>query len=291
MTTIAKIDPELELNSIEFFDSTDSSVSNLAIKRSDSCSSLDGLFGYTASDVEEKKELEVIPSDFSEVFGLYTSCLDLSFRQVYDQNIGLVLSPTEINLFLQLTDIYKDHGSYPINTGPFVTRLIQSSYNANNNGFYLDITSLGPLNYIAFRLKGDKNNPINLTIDGNATPGTLANLENVNAKIIGTTHYTFGKHSKNLTLDVIGRLKKGYHFYETTGSILKVQNKFESKKVINLFESLGGEFYQLDFPKKGNISIPNRPIIDLTKKPMAEFNKLIYKEGGREHLAAYFISK
>jgi len=80
-----------------------------------------------------------------------------------------VLTPSQINKFLQYTI---KHDSSNMYNGVFVTLLIQNSYNNNHNNFFLDSKALTyVLQGIGYKLKGKKQDRINLTINGDVGCG------------------------------------------------------------------------------------------------------------------------
>ncbi len=83
------------------------------------------------------------------------------------EDISKILTPEEINQFLQMTIEIESHDNYQVRTGIFLSRLIQNSYDAGNNDFHLDTTSLTRhLTYFCMLIEGEEERPININIRG-----------------------------------------------------------------------------------------------------------------------------
>ena len=106
---------------------------------------------------------------FAELTKKYEPFLNFGDRREWlKNNVQKVLSPCDINIFLQQTREYENHKNYRQNTGLFVTRLIQNSCKAGNNDFELDLKSLKPIDYLAFEISGTKERRVSITVKGRA---------------------------------------------------------------------------------------------------------------------------
>ncbi|MDI6721538.1 MAG: hypothetical protein QMD85_04045, partial [Candidatus Aenigmarchaeota archaeon] len=80
-----------------------------------------------------------------------------------------VLTPERVNTFLQAAIRYEQHRNYSICTGPFISSLIQNSYNAGHNDFHLNAKAAAePLSFIGYMLEGKRKEPIRVLIEGSA---------------------------------------------------------------------------------------------------------------------------
>ena len=104
-----------------------------------------------------------------------------------------ILTPNEINIFVQAAISYEHIPWYESHLGHFVTRLIQNSYGANHNDFILKMNLSKPINYLGEsawmaqkekspRIQGTADNPLKITV--------LGDVENVFGKGSEYAHYT-----------------------------------------------------------------------------------------------------
>lgn len=114
-----------------------------------------------------------------------------------------ILSPAEINLFLQETIPFEESEDYEA-TGIFVTRLIQSSYNAGHNDFKLTTTNLKKLNRVGAFLEGKEGNPLILSIDGDVGEKCCLEARNVNFTIYGNLEAEFAEQSVQSSFTIHG---------------------------------------------------------------------------------------
>ena len=96
-----------------------------------------------------------------------------------------VLTPLEINTFLQTTIHYEQHHNYSDATGFFISRLIHNSYNAGHTNFQLDLTSFKPIHRVGYTIKSDLKNPCII-------------------HVAGTVGSNFGAHSENTVFTAAG---------------------------------------------------------------------------------------
>lgn len=127
--------------------------------------------GYVPGVVEEDR-IEVAGEDrFAELLEKYVGYLSVpdfgQDHEVIEKSITEILTPEEIDAFLQATAAYEDQEWFKEKTGFFISRLLQNSYNHSYNNFSLNMENIYPVNYICFKLTGTKERPIMVTIEGN----------------------------------------------------------------------------------------------------------------------------
>ena len=131
---------------------------------------------YTPNALDETRILQT-PGEhpIAQLLKKYEAFLDIDFysngSKMYQfvqgrHSIDYILAPTGINAFLQATIQYETYPRYADNTGLFISRLIQNSYNAGNNDFYLKPPVVKNIDYLGAHLQGTKRRNINLQIDG-----------------------------------------------------------------------------------------------------------------------------
>jgi len=113
---------------------------------------------------KEKIEGSILFEGLEEVLKQYEDVLDNNLNL---DEVKAILTPEQINTFLQATIPYEAHKNYAENTGYFITKLIQNSYDAGNNGFKLNTNTLPTaINYIGLKLEGKKDKPLELLVEG-----------------------------------------------------------------------------------------------------------------------------
>jgi hypothetical protein len=210
-----------------------------AIKRKDDDfgigGSLDGLFGYTASDVETTSTIEVVGNH--ENIGLalkeyeqfsYDHFLPFFTLKPIKKYSNLVLTPAEMSVFINEIEKFQKEENYSLSANLFVNRLIQNSYDAGNNDFNLYVEDL-PNASILKKLKATEDNPLkirlngsvgdfvaresnylDLTIDGRVGDYFADNSNNLIASITGDVGKHFGSNSHNIKTKINGNV--GYSF-------------------------------------------------------------------------------
>jgi hypothetical protein len=211
-----------------------------AIKRKDEGfgidGSLDGLFGYTPDDVESTKGIEVITSgDLSEVLKEFVNYLDNEDDDKSHLFSNIILTPDEINRFVNHLPAFESYERYIFDTGKFVSNLVKQSYQSSHNNFHFDLNGV-PLFYglcsyisgnsefdrIKINIKGDVgmslfrySNYINTIIDGNVGGSFADNSNSVTAKIDGNVGGNCGCASKRLVIKINGEVKKNCAYLST----------------------------------------------------------------------------
>ncbi|MDI6738630.1 MAG: hypothetical protein QME12_09055, partial [Nanoarchaeota archaeon] len=94
-----------------------------------------------------------------------TKHCDKKYAQLGKMGLPALL-PEHINAFLQATIGYESHDTYGWDTGLFLTRLVQNSYDTGNNKFRICTRGLALLGHLGRHLEGRKRRPIEVIIDG-----------------------------------------------------------------------------------------------------------------------------
>ena len=154
---------------------------------------------------DEVKKIELGDELVDRALKVYEGIEDKrSTNKNYDQILQLeqiVLNPEQINILFQL--IINKSLAYRVNqniTGLYLSKLIQDSYNAGHNNFYLN-TGDTQIERMGCELKGTLENVLKLKIDGNVGSTCGADSEktmfNINGNVgdgcgLDTTNSTFG---------------------------------------------------------------------------------------------------
>jgi hypothetical protein len=174
----------------------------IGIKRN-SEDSLDSLFGYTADDVEHKREVQAtLNLKLQEIFEHYKDHVSFPRASFTKAEIPFILTPEEINTLIQMTLGHLDIQEHQNYTGCYLSRLIQNSYdNGENNFVFEDVYEISKFGHC---LRGKKSNPITLNVLGGLADYSFQNLSHVNVKVNGNVGNLFGEYSINLTALIFG---------------------------------------------------------------------------------------
>ena len=129
----------------------------------------------------------------------------------YHDTIDFVLSPKEINEFLQKTrDFNLGQCSYNRITVLYVTKLIQNSFNAGHSRFHLSMPM--ELDCVGFGLKGSLQQNVIVDVDYSLGSSCFTGSERCSAFIVGSVKNNFARCAKNSVFEV-----KGNTGYATAG--------------------------------------------------------------------------
>ncbi|MFH1637493.1 MAG: hypothetical protein ABIB71_03650 [Candidatus Woesearchaeota archaeon] len=147
--------------------------------------------------IEHKVDGSLICNDFEDLMKQYETFL---VWEVYLKEVKDILTPEQINSFLQATIRYDDYKHYRCNTGHFITRLIQNSHNAGNNKFILNTKALSKkIDCIAHSLKGKKDMLLEIIVDGNLGDYCGLRAENIEKiYICGNVGRRCGENVQNI---------------------------------------------------------------------------------------------
>ena len=214
----------------------------LGIKRSDSDTGIDGLFGYSASDVENESRIEVVKNDFNYVLEEYKRILELSEGEVQLHNTNFVLSSLELQTFFTLTQKNQSCQTFNPNTGYYISKLIQNSYDNGYNGFKFINRGKTACDHFFDSVKGTKNNPINIYFGGVVGFCFGQDSENVNAIVKGEALFSPFGSSKNVNLWMKGYAGSsfGYESINLTATIVGFVSQFFGEHSTNLTAAIDG---------------------------------------------------
>ncbi len=117
-----------------------------------------------------------------------------------------ILTPEEIDQVLQHTIQYEQHENYSWNTGLFFARLIQDSFNAGYNNFYLNMRSLAAEISAIHSLEGRADRIMCITINGNVGKGIGYCAKHAKFEIKGNADEECGKETENSTFTIHGNV-------------------------------------------------------------------------------------
>ncbi|MFH1638034.1 MAG: hypothetical protein ABIB71_06420 [Candidatus Woesearchaeota archaeon] len=132
----------------------------------------DFLSGYSKLETpderkEHKEEGEIMFEGFGELLRQYEDLLKEELAYIEEEAINSILSPEQINSFLQATIRYEDYKHFGWNTGMFITQLIQNSHEAGNNRFTLTTKAFSKrIDHIGLRLQGIGNKKLEILVEG-----------------------------------------------------------------------------------------------------------------------------
>ena len=157
------------------------------------------LAGYEPGQLEETRKVQTVGSGLSELMRKYELELDRFelFLEVYNSNITEVLTPSEINSFLQTTQQFGGHQNYSWCTGRILSILLQNSYNKGYNHFNLETINLPRISGIGY-LIGKEENHLVLSVQGDV--GNVGRrIQYSIFTINGVVEGGFGAHALNST--------------------------------------------------------------------------------------------
>ena len=177
---------------------------------------IDGILArFGEQQPEEVRKIDApLENRFSALLKKYEQCLETEFKDVQGKNfvqgqndISDILSSEEINAFLQTTIQFEEHKQYAKNTGLFISKLIQNSYNAGNTEFTLNTNVISnPLIYLCAYLEAIEKNKLVISITGDV--GDLLGWASYNCTytVTGNVGYWLGYNSNNCIYTVTGNV-------------------------------------------------------------------------------------
>ncbi len=200
---------------------------------------------YKPQKTDTEKKIELVNHvDFTELTIKYKKCLDLP-DSTWQYNKPLpedILTPEQISAFMQTTTIlYKNQETYEDRTGIVISRIIQNSYDAGYNKFKLEIPACGigrmAMRGVGYELKGEKNRPLELTIEGTVGIWCGNYAENAIFNIKGDAIGSLAAFAKNSTFNVTGKIFEVSSTSHTAtvseNLVIKTPNQFALETVIN----------------------------------------------------------
>ena len=114
----------------------------------------------------------VVVDRFEDLTKKYEQYLNVRDKgTLLKDHVEEILSPCDLNIFVQQTRHYEDHTSYDSDTGDFISQLIQNSYHAGNNDFELDMKYLKIIDYLASDISGTEERMVKMVITGEVGMG------------------------------------------------------------------------------------------------------------------------
>ena len=133
--------------------------------------------------------------------------------ETYETTVDFVLSPEEINEFLQKAmDFNFEQSRYSEITGMYVTKLIQNSFNAGHSRSRFHLSMPMELDCIGFGLKGSLQQNVIVDVDYSLGSSCFTGSERCSAFIVGSVKDNFARCAKNSVFEV-----KGNTGYATAG--------------------------------------------------------------------------
>ncbi len=142
---------------------------------------------------------------FKELLGKFEQAVEEFWDITHSkkQLEGIILDPEQIDAFLQRTTSYKQQDNYTFIVDLFITPLIQNSYCAGYNNFYLSTESSGKIN-VGFCLTGDSENHIKLRISGDVQNFTAIKSRYLELNIDGNSGNNLGQGAYESIMTVSG---------------------------------------------------------------------------------------
>ncbi|MBI2669411.1 hypothetical protein HYX14_06230 [Candidatus Woesearchaeota archaeon] len=257
----------------------------------------DVLCGMKPQQPETERHLEPVGEQpFSALLDRYKAFLDdkendYSEQERYNTIAYLtdILNPEHINAFLQSTVIHGNHEKYKWRTGLFLSRLLQNSYNAGNNDFSLNTTSIEPFCSLGTLLKGTKRKPITLTINGDVG-GQCGSMSTHGIYTInGDVGSSCGDYSINVTYTIIGNVgidcgwMSKHGIYMITGDVGETCGSLSKDGTYTINGNVG-DGCGLE-STNGTYKTPHQHIAEKLKQNISKKNTIIYlTPEGREEV-------
>jgi len=157
-----------------------------------------------ASQVEEVREIEASKNFFIGLHEIFVRGLEMQVPIFEFRSARNILTPNQINKFLQNTMTYENHYAYSETTGLFISQLLQNSYDAGINNFTLNTTQLKDIHYLGREIKGTPEKPINITVIGNIGEVLGNRSQYSRFNIEGSAGKNCGNSSQNATYNITG---------------------------------------------------------------------------------------
>ena len=129
---------------------------------------------------------------------------DEEFFDNYEEKLkNHVLTPTQINEFFKSTEEFKKYHNHEWHTAWVINELVQNSYNADFNNFFIDTSKVGPIHFLGSELKGKKDNLLNITVPTSTSDGWGQRIENCLFTIKIDNGYESFAEAKNSTINIL----------------------------------------------------------------------------------------
>jgi len=184
-------------------------------------------------------------------------------RHVSPLNLDFILTPAQISVFFeQLKNLPRQMLHKNVYAGLFVSRLINNSYQNENNHFVIDTGDKFTSNLVV-GLNGEKDNPLEITINGFGGDYLGQESKNSIIRVKGSVDNQCGGFCDNLNVTVEGNAG-GFFGYNSKNSF---------------FEIFGdvGDVFGSD-AEKSTFIVHNRKAYDTFKKNIRNRSKVILRE-------------
>ena len=151
--------------------------------------------------------LEDLLEKFKKVLKFNLDREDLEDNKELDEiidSISDILTPNKISLFIEETKKIKDKMNYYTLSSNVITKLIQNSYDAGHNGFLFFTDSSNEILGFCALLKGTKEKPIEVIVNGSVDQSFGVHADYVMFKIHGNAKEWLGQGSKSSSFEVHG---------------------------------------------------------------------------------------
>lgn len=271
---------------------------------------------YRPGKIEEERKIEVIGEDkfagllkkYEQILSIEDYLKDNTFFKIVWEKITEILTPGEINCFLQATIKYeneKKYSNYSYDTGLVITRLMYNSYLQRHNNFYLDTVDLLPIDCIGYKVEGTKERQLLVTINGEAgsdlgresryltinvkgnAPGCGYYSKNSIFDIEGDAGDSCGKESKNSIFNIKGNTE-GRFGWDSENSIFDIGGDIEylcGNGSRNSTFVIRGDMVGIAFQwgaKNSTFKTSNQKTLKTLLRAVSGENRIIYIDGTKE---------
>jgi hypothetical protein len=175
---------------------------------------------YAAQPIDEVGVVQLDDSVFETLLEQYQVFVDdNNVKYSTDELIGKlkpiteILTPDEINRFLQCSVTYEQYRYYAVTISFFITKLIQNSHDAGHNEFVLDLSTLTEkLFFLGYKLQGTEERPLQIELSGD-TGGTFGSKSHYLTTIVhGEANKNCAPNSRNFVGTFHGNVGRGSFF-------------------------------------------------------------------------------
>ena len=121
-----------------------------------------------------------------------------------------ILTPEQINTFLQYTMTYEDRPNYKAVTSHVISQLIQNSYRKGYNNFRINTKTLQQFDFFAGDLTGKKRKPIHINIEGDIGKSLGFQSRYIAIEVNGDVGHTCAEFADNSSFKLNGKI--GMHY-------------------------------------------------------------------------------
>ena len=229
------------------------------------------LRGIVPGRLEEERKLEVVGNtEFSDLMKRYEEFLFHAGNHTAELIGNVVMTPSEIDQFLQATVQYERH-TYYRETWHFADRLIQNSYGAGHNDFVIRTHILSEINHLLYYRSKNADRPLRVTIDGPVGHSLAQYTTGLDITVIGDAGKGLAYQARDSVFTLYGDIVECG--FSSVNCIFKTPNKRTLKKLI------------------GSVSKTTLQWLMTEVKHHPSRNKIIYiRPDGKEKLVANYAN-